>query len=174
MKNDKKQNQYRVNEQIRVREVRIVGEGGSSVMPTRQALEMARHQGVDLVEISPNAQPPVCRLIDYSKFLYQQKKKAKEMKANAAKTEIKELRFGPQTDEHDFQFKLNHAKNFLKDGCKVKAFVFFKGRSILFSEQGEKLLLRFAVELEEFGKAEKMPLLEGKRMSMIIAPIKKK
>lgn len=129
---------------------------------------------MDLVEISAKADPPVCKILDYQKYLYQQKKKAKEMKANAAKTEIKELRFGPQTDEHDFQFKLNHAKNFLKDGCKVKAFVFFKGRSILFSEQGEKLLLRFALELEEFGKAEKMPLLEGKRMSMIIAPIKKK
>ena len=109
MKNDKKQNQYRVNEQIRVREVRIVGEGGSSVMPTRQALEMARHQGVDLVEISPNAQPPVCRLIDYSKFLYQQKKKAKEMKAKQVKIEVKEIRFGPQTGENDYAFKLKHA-----------------------------------------------------------------
>ncbi len=135
---------------------------------------MAQEMELDLVEIAPNAEPPVCKIIDYQKYLYQQKKKAKEMKPNAAKTEIKELRFGPNTDEHDFQFKLNHAKNFLKEGNKVKAFVYFKGRSILFSEQGEKLLLRFAVELEEFGKAEKMPLLEGKRMSMIIAPIKKK
>jgi translation initiation factor IF-3 len=129
---------------------------------------------LDLVEIAESAVPPVCKIIDYQKYVYQQKKKAKEMKANASKQEIKELRFGPQTDEHDFQFKLNHAKEFLKDGDKVKAFVYFKGRSIVFSEQGEKLLLRFALELEEFGKAEKMPLLEGKRMSMIIAPIKKK
>mgnify|MGYP003599237052 FL=1 len=135
---------------------------------------MAQDLGLDLVEIAENAVPPVCKIIDYQKYVYQQKKKAKEMKANASKQEIKELRFGPQTDEHDFQFKLNHAKEFLKDGDKVKAFVYFKGRSIVFSEQGEKLLLRFAVELEEFGKAEKMPLLEGKRMSMIIAPIKKK
>ena len=166
----------RFNEQIRVPEVRVVGDNvpGQKIYPTAQALKMAQDLELDLVEIVPNATPPVCRIVDYQKYLYQQKKKAKEMKANAAKTEIKELRFGPQTDEHDFQFKLNHAKNFLKDGCKVKAFVFFKGRSILFSEQGEKLLLRFALELEEFGKAEKMPLLEGKRMSMIIAPIKKK
>lgn len=135
---------------------------------------MAQEQELDLVEIAPSATPPVCKLIDYQKYLYQQKKKAKEMKANASKVEIKELRFGPHTDEHDFQFKLNHAKNFLKEGNKVKAFVFFKGRSILFSEQGKELLLRFALELEDFGKAEKMPLLEGKRMSMIIAPIKKK
>ena len=166
----------RFNEQIRVPEVRVVGDNvpEQKIYPTAQALKMAQDLELDLVEIVPNATPPVCRIVDYQKYLYQQKKKAKEMKANAAKTEIKELRFGPQTDEHDFQFKLNHAKNFLKDGCKVKAFVFFKGRSILFSEQGEKLLLRFALELEEFGKAEKMPLLEGKRMSMIIAPIKKK
>ena len=139
-----------------------------------EALQMARSLELDLVEIAPNAVPPVCKIIDYQKYLYQQKKKAKEMKANASKTEIKELRFGPNTDEHDFQFKLNHAKSFLEDGNKVKAFVYFRGRSILFSEQGEKLLLRFAVELENYGKAEKMPLLEGKRMSMIIAPIKKK
>lgn len=135
---------------------------------------MARDLELDLVEIAESAVPPVCKIIDYQKYVYQQKKKAKEMKANASKQELKELRFGPQTDEHDFQFKLNHAKEFLKDGDKVKAFVYFKGRSIVFSEQGEKLLLRFALELEEFGKAEKMPLLEGKRMSMIIAPIKKK
>ncbi len=166
----------RCNEQIRVPEVRVVGDNvpEQKIYPIAQALKMAQDLELDLVEIVPNATPPVCRIVDYQKYLYQQKKKAKEMKANAAKTEIKELRFGPNTDEHDFQFKLNHAKNFLKDGCKVKAFVYFKGRSILFSEQGEKLLLRFAVELEEFGKAEKMPLLEGKRMSMIIAPIKKK
>ncbi len=134
---------------------------------------MAHDLELDLVEIADSAVPPVCKIIDYQKYVYQQKKKAKEMKANASKQELKELRFGPQTDEHDFQFKLNHAKEFLKDGDKVKAFVYFRGRSIVFSEQGEKLLLRFALELEEFGKAEKMPLLEGKRMSMIIAPIKK-
>ena len=144
------------------------------VYPIAEALRMARDLDLDLVEIAESAVPPVCKIIDYQKYVYQQKKKAKEMKANASKQEIKELRFGPQTDEHDFQFKLNHAKEFLKDGDKVKAFVYFKGRSIVFSEQGEKLLLRFALELEEFGKAEKMPLLEGKRMSMIIAPIKKK
>ena len=138
------------------------------------ALKMAVEQELDLVEISPNADPPVCKIIDYQKFLYQQKKKAKEMKANASKVVIKEIRFGPQTDEHDFQFKLKHAKEFLADGFKVKASVFFKGRSILFSEQGEKLLLRFAVELEDCGKAEQMPRLEGKRMIMMIAPSKKK
>ena len=137
MKNDKNANQYRVNEQIRVRDVRVVGENGSSVMPTRQALELARQQGVDLVEISPNAQPPVCRLIDYSKFLYQQKKRAKELKAKQVKTEVKEIRFGPQTGENDYAFKLKHAKEFLEEGNKVRAYVFFKGRSILFKEQGE-------------------------------------
>ena len=153
MKTDKKQNQYRVNEQIRVREVRIVGESGSTVMPIKQALDMARQQGVDLVEISPNANPPVCRLIDYSKFLYQQKKRQKEMKAKQVKVEVKEIRFGPQTDEHDYQFKLKHAQEFLAEGNKVRAYVFFRGRSILFKEQGEVLLLRFANDLEEWGKA---------------------
>ncbi len=165
-------NQYRVNEQIRVREVRIVGDGGSTVVPTRQALDMAREQGVDLVEISPNAQPPVCRLIDYSKFLYQQKKRAKEMKAKQVKVEVKEIRFGPQTDEHDYQFKLKHAKEFLEEGNKVRAYVFFRGRSILFKEQGEVLLLRFANDLEEFGKVESMPSLEGKKMFLYLAPKK--
>ena len=172
MKTDKKQNQYRVNEQIRVREVRIVGESGSTVMPTRQALDMARQQGVDLVEISPNANPPVCRLIDYSKFLYQQKKRAKEMKAKQVKVEVKEIRFGPQTDEHDYQFKLKHAREFLEDGNKVRAYVFFRGRSILFKEQGEVLLLRFANDLEEWGKVESMPNLEGKKMFLYLAPKK--
>ena len=131
MKNDKMKSQYRINEQIRVREVRIVGDNGSSVVPTRDALNMAREQGVDLVEISPNANPPVCRLIDYSKFLYQQKKRQKEMKAKQVKVEVKEIRFGPQTDEHDYQFKLKHAKEFLEEGNKVRAYVFFRGRSIL-------------------------------------------
>ncbi|EFM02250.1 MAG: translation initiation factor IF-3 [Hoylesella marshii] len=172
MKNDRMTNQYRVNEQIHVREVRIVGEDGSTVVPTRQALDMARQQGVDLVEISPNAQPPVCRIIDYSKFLYQQKKKAKELKAKQVKVEVKEIRFGPQTDDHDYNFKLKHAKEFLEDGNKVRAYVFFRGRSILFKEQGEVLLLRFANDLEEYGKVEQMPRLEGKKMFLFIAPKK--
>ena len=173
MKKDNAKQQYRVNEQIRGREVRIVGDGiESSVMPTRNALHLAEQKGVDLVEISPNAQPPVCRLIDYSKFLYQQKKHQKEMKAKQVKVDVKEIRFGPQTDDHDYEFKLKHAKGFLSDGDKVKAFVFFKGRSILFKEQGEVLLLRFAADLEEYGKVEQMPQLEGKRMIMFIAPKK--
>ena len=167
MKNDNIKNQYRVNEQIRVREVRIVGDGDSIVVPTRQALDMAREQGVDLVEISPNANPPVCRLIDYSKFLYQQKKRQKEMKAKQVKVEVK-----PQTDEHDYQFKLKHAKEFLEEGNKVRAYVFFRGRSILFKEQGEVLLLRFANDLEEYGKVEGMPSLEGKKMFLYLAPKK--
>lgn len=165
-------NQYRVNEQIRVREVRIAGESGSTVMPTRQALEMAREQGVDLVEISPNAQPPVCRIIDYSKFLYQQKKRAKEMKQKQVKVDIKEIRFGPQTDEHDYQFKLKHAQEFLNEGNKVRAYVFFRGRSILFKEQGEVLLLRFANDLEEYAKVEQLPKLDGKKMFLYLAPKK--
>lgn len=173
-KNDKNnlKNQYRVNEQIHIREVRVVSDEGSEVMPTRKALDLARQQGVDLVEISPNAQPPVCRLIDYSKFLYQQKKKAKEMKQKQVKVEVKEIRFGPQTDEHDYNFKLKHAKEFLEEGNKVRAYVFFRGRSILFKEQGEVLLLRFANDLEEYGKVEQMPRLEGKKMFLFIAPKK--
>ncbi len=135
---------------------------------------MAEALELDLVEISPSTDPPVCKIIDYQKYLYQQKKKAREMKANASKIVIKEIRFGPNTDEHDFQFKLKHAQSFLQEGAKVKAFVFFKGRSILFSEQGEKLLLRFALELEEWGKADQMPKLEGKRMIMMLSPAKKK
>ncbi len=172
MKNDKMKNQYRVNEQIRVREVRIASEDGSSIMPTRQALELARIKGVDLVEISPNAQPPVCRLIDYSKFLYQQKKHAKEMKAKQAKVEVKEIRFGPQTDEHDYNFKLKHAMEFLNEGNKVRAYVFFRGRSILFKEQGEVLLLRFANDLEEYAKVEQLPKLDGKKMFLYLSPKK--
>lgn len=172
MKNDKMKNQYRVNEQIHVREVRVVGENGSMVLPIRQALDMAQQQGVDLVEISPNAQPPVCRLIDYSKFIYQQKKHQKEMKAKQVKVEIKEIRFGPQTDEHDYQFKLKHAIEFLEEGNKVRAYVFFRGRSILFKEQGEVLLLRFANDLEEYGKVEQLPKLEGKKMFLYMAPKK--
>lgn len=174
MKNDKNKlkNQYRVNEQIRAREVRVVTEGNSEVMPTRKALDMARQEGVDLVEISPNAQPPVCRLIDYSKFLYQQKKHQKEMKQKQVKVEVKEIRFGPQTDEHDYQFKLKHGMEFLNAGNKVRAYVFFRGRSILFKEQGEVLLLRFANDLEEYGKVEQMPKLEGKKMFLYLAPKK--
>ena len=165
-------NQYRINEQIRVREVRIVDEDGASVMPTKQALDIARQKGVDLVEISPNAQPPVCRIIDYSKFLYQQKKRAKEMKQKQVKVEVKEIRFGPQTDEHDYNFKLKHAKEFLEEGNKVRAYVFFRGRAIVFKEQGEVLLLRFANDLEEYGKVEQLPRLEGKKMFLFIAPKK--
>ena len=172
MKNDKMKNQYRVNEQIHVREVRVVSEDGSEVMPTRKAMDLARQQGVDLVEISPNAQPPVCRLIDYSKFLYQQKKRQKEIKQKQVKVEVKEIRFGPQTDEHDYQFKLKHAQEFLLEGNKVRAYVFFRGRSILFKEQGEVLLLRFANDLEEYGKVESMPALEGKKMFLYLAPKK--
>ena len=165
-------NQYRVNGQIRVREVRVVSDGGSEVMPTRQALDLARQQGVDLVEISTNAQPPVCRIIDYSKFLYQQKKRQKEMKQKQVKVEVKEIRFGPQTDSHDYQFKLKHAQEFLEEGNKVRAYVFFRGRSILFKEQGEVLLLRFANDLEEYAKVEQLPRLEGKKMFLFLAPKK--
>ena len=162
--------QYRVNEQIHVREVRVVSDNGSEVMSTRKAQDLARQQGVDLVEISPNAQPPVCRLIDYSKFLYQQKRRQKELKQKQVKQEVKEIRFGPQTDEHDYQFKLKHAQEFLTEGNKVRAYVFFRGRSILFKEQGEVLLLRFANDLEELGKVEQMPKLEGKKMFLYLAP----
>lgn len=173
MKNEKIKNNYRINEQIRSREVRLVGDNvESTVMPTHKAIQLAEQKGVDLVEISPNAQPPVCRLIDYSKFLYQQKKRQKELKAKQVKIEVKEIRFGPQTDEHDYNFKLKHAKDFLTEGDKVKAYVFFRGRSILFKEQGEVLLLRFANDLEEYGKVEQMPVLEGKRMIIFIAPKK--
>lgn len=136
-------------------------------------MAIAKEAGLDLVEISPTAVPPVCKIVDYKKFLYDQKKKQKELKSKAAKTVIKEIRFGPQTDEHDFNFKKNHAIKFLQEGSKVKAFVFFKGRSILFKEHGEILLLRFVNELEEFGKPEQMPVLEGKKMIMVIAPKKK-
>ncbi len=143
-------------------------------MSTRDALRMADEMELDLIEISPKAEPPVCRIADYSKFLYQQKKKAKELKANQTKTVLKEIRFGPQTDDHDYNFKLKHAENFIKDGAKVKAYVFFRGRSIVFKEQGEILLLRFATDLEEIAKVEAMPKLEGKKMNMILAPKAKK
>ena len=139
-----------------------------------QAIKFADDLELDLIEISPNAEPPVCRIADYQKFLYQQKKKAKEIKANATKIVVKEIRFGPQTDEHDFNFKLKHAENFLKEGYKVKAFVFFRGRQIVFKEQGEILLLKFATALEEIAKVEVMPKLEGKKMNMMLAPKNKK
>ena len=156
--------------------MRLVGENipEQGIYPLAKALQMAVDQELDLVEIAEGANPPVCKIIDYQKFKYQQRKKLKEQKANASKVVIKEIRFGPQTDEHDYNFKLKHAQSFLKEGSKVKAYVFFRGRSILFSEQGEKLLLRFAVDLDEWGKAEQMPKLEGKRMIMMIAPNKKK
>lgn len=144
------------------------------VYPTRKAMEMAEEQGLDLVEISPKADPPVCKVIDYKKFLYEQKKREKALKSKATKVTIKEIRFGPQTDDHDYNFKKKHAEKFLKEGAKLKAFVFFKGRSIIYKDQGEILLLRLAQDLEEFGKVEQMPKLEGKRMTMFIAPIKKK
>jgi translation initiation factor IF-3 len=152
----------------------VVGEGMEpAVYPIAKALEIAKAAGLDLVEISPTAEPPVCRVIDYKKFLYDQKKKQKELKAKTQKTVLKEIRFSPQTDDHDFNFKKNHAIKFLSEGSKVKAFVFFKGRSIVFKEQGEILLLRFANELEEYGKPEQMPVLDGKKMQMVIAPKKK-
>ncbi len=144
------------------------------MISTRDALRMADELELDLIEISPKADPPVCRIADYSKFLYQQKKKAKELKANQTKTVLKEIRFGPQTDDHDYNFKLKHAENFIKEGAKVKAYVFFRGRSIVFKEQGEILLLRFATDLEEIAKVEAMPRLEGKKMNMILAPKAKK
>lgn len=174
MKNDHRSKElYRINERIRVPEVRLVGENVAiGVYPTNQALQMAESQGLDLVEISPNAAPPVCKIIDYQKFLYQQKKRQKEQKAKSVKVIVKEIRFGPQTDDHDYNFKLRHAKGFLEEGAKVKAYVFFKGRSILFKEQGEVLLLRFANELEDYGKVEQMPVLEGKRMIIMISPKK--
>jgi translation initiation factor IF-3 len=173
MKNNNLKGQYRVNEQIRAREVRVVGEGiESQVYPIHQAIKLADDYNMDLVEISPNAQPPVCRIIDYSKFLYQLKKKQKEQKAKQVKMEVKEIRFGPQTDDHDYNFKLKHAIGFLGDGDKVKAYVFFRGRSILFKEQGEVLLLRFANDLEEYAKVDQMPVLEGKRMTIQLSPKK--
>ncbi len=166
---------YATNEQIRAREVRLVGDNvETGIYPIDKARKIAAEQELDLVEISPTAEPPVCRVIDYQKFLYQQKKRQKEQKAKAAKVVIKEIRFGPQTDDHDYNFKLKHATGFLEDGYKVKAYVFFRGRSILFKEQGEMLLLRFANDLEKLGKVEMMPVLEGKRMSIILAPLKTK
>ncbi|MBO4954888.1 MAG: translation initiation factor IF-3 [Muribaculaceae bacterium] len=166
--------QYATNERIRAREVRLVGDNvETGIYPIQQALAIAEELGLDLIEISPTAQPPVCKVLDYQKFLYQQKKHQKEQKAKATKVVVKEIRFGPQTDDHDYNFKLKHAVGFLKEGAKVKAYVFFRGRSILFKEQGEVLLLRFAQDLEEYGKVEQMPVLEGKRMIIMISPKKK-
>ena len=171
-----KENPHRINDEITADTVRIVGDNvePNLVVPISKALQMADEMELDLVEISPNAQPPVCRIVDYQKFLYQQKKKQKEIKAKQTKVVIKEIRFGPQTDDHDFNFKLRHAENFLKEGAKVKAYVFFRGRSIVFKEQGEILLLRFATALEDIAKVEVMPTLEGKKMNMILAPKPKK
>ncbi len=168
---------YRVNEKIKAPNVRVVGDNVKvDIYPIDRALQMAKDQNLDLVEISPKADPPVCKIIDYSKFKYEQKKKQKEIKANAQKTVVKEIRFGPNTEEHDFNFKLKHAQNFLSDGAKVKAYVHFVGRSIVFKERGEILLLKFAQALEDYGKVEQMPKLEGKRMTIFIAPkpVKKK
>ena len=164
---------YRVNEWITAREVRLVGDNvEQGIYPIDKALRIANDLELDLIEISPNAEPPVCRILDYQKFLYQQRKRQKEQKQKAARVVVKEIRFGPQTDDHDYNFKLKHAIGFLKEGSKVKAYVFFRGRSILFKEQGEVLLLRFANDLEEYGKVEMMPVLEGKRMTIMISPIK--
>ena len=169
------ENELNINEQITARQVRLVGDNipEPGVCPVGKAMQLADEWERDVVEIGAQAEPPVCKILDYQKFLYQRKKKAKEMKSNAAKVVIKEIRFGPNTDEHDFQFKLKHAKEFLQEGSKVKASIFFRGRSIMFKDQGEKQLLRFAVELEEFGHADNMPVLEGKRMTMMLSPNKK-
>ncbi len=172
----KDENELNINGQITAPQVRLVGENipEPGIWPIAKAMALADQLELDLVEISAKADPPVCKILDYQKYLYQQRKKAKEMKSNAAKVVIKEIRFGPNTDEHDFQFKLKHAQEFLQEGSKVKASIFFRGRSIMFAEQGEKQLLRFAVELEPYGRAENMPALEGKRMTMMLAPLKKK
>jgi translation initiation factor IF-3 len=170
----RKEEPYAINERIRAKEVRLVGDNvENGIYPIQQALKLADELELDLIEISPTAQPPVCKILDYSKFLYQQKKRLKEQKAKATKVVVKEIRFGPQTDDHDYNFKLKHAQSFLQEGSKVKAYVFFKGRSILFKEQGEVLLLRFANDLEELGKVEQLPVLEGKRMIIMISPKKK-
>lgn len=169
---DQNKDEHRINERIRgVKEVRLVGDNVEmGIYSIQDAMRIAEEQELDLVEISPTAVPPVCKVMDYQKFCYQQKKKAKEAKAKAAKVVIKEIRFGPQTDDHDYEFKLRHAKEFIQEGSKVKAYVFFKGRSILFKEQGEVLLLRFANDLEEIAKVESMPVLEGKRMILMLSP----
>ncbi len=170
-----KEQPNRINEKIKgLKEVRLVGDNvEQGVFSYEEAIRLADQLELDLVEISPNAEPPVCRIVDYQKFLYQLKKREKEAKAKTAKVVLKEIRFGPQTDEHDYNFKLKHAIGFLKEGCKLKAYVFFKGRSILFKEQGEILLLRFANELEEYAKVDQLPKLEGKRMIIMMSPKQK-
>ena len=169
----KKEPEHLINERIDSPMVRVVGEGMEpTIMNTKEALRRAYDEGLDLVMISPQANPPVCKIIEYQKFLYEQKKREKERKANSQKIVIKEIRLSPQTDDHDFEFKLNHAIRFLKEGNKVKVDVFFRGRSIVYKEQGEQQLLKFAEALLEYGKPEQMPRLEGKRMLMIIAPKK--
>lgn len=168
--------EHRINNKIRVPKVRLVGDNIETpgVYSIQDAMKLADDLELDLVEISPTADPPVCRILDYQKFLYQQKKKQKEIKAKQVKTVVKEIRFGPQTDDHDYAFKLKHAQEFIKEGSKVKAYVFFRGRSILFKEQGEILLLRFANDLEDVARVEQMPVLEGKRMTMFLSPKPKK
>ena len=169
----KDKDSHAINEQIRAREVRLVGDNVTEgVYPISQAISIADELGLDLIEIAPMATPPVCRIMDYQKFQYQQRKRLKEQKAKATKVVVKEIRFGPQTDDHDYEFKLKHAIGFLKEGAKVKSYVFFKGRSILFKEQGEVLLLRFANDLEEYAKVDQMPVLEGKRMTIMLSPKK--
>ncbi|HPF96578.1 MAG: translation initiation factor IF-3 [Flavobacteriaceae bacterium] len=170
-----KEEQHRINNSIKASQIRLVGDNvETGIYTVSKGLQMADELGLDLVEISPKADPPVCKIMDYKKFLYEQKKRDKVLKAKATKVIIKEIRFGPQTDDHDYEFKKKHAERFLKDGAKLKAFVFFKGRSIIFQEQGQILLLRLAQDLEEYGKVEQMPKLEGKRMTMFIAPKKVK
>lgn len=167
----RKEPEHRINQMIRVPEVRLVGDNVEvGIYPTQKALQIAQELGLDLVEISPNANPPVCKAIDYNKFLYEKKKKEKEMKANSKVSEVKEIRFTPNTDDHDFDFKAKHAENFLKEGNKVKAYVQFKGRAIMFKERGELVLLKFAERLKDVGQLEGMPKLEGKRMLVIFAP----
>lgn len=178
--------QFRINRDIRIPEIRLVGDNfdeisevagrtiESGVFPTRDAVNWAQGLELDLVEISPNASPPVCKIIDYNKFLYLKKKKEKELKSKTAKTVIKEIRFGPNTDDHDFDFKLKHAKKFLKEGAKVKAYVHFKGRTIVYKDRGQLLLLKFLKELEEFGSAEALPQMDRRRMFVMISPNKKK
>ena len=169
----KEKDEHAINDQITAREVRLVGDNvEQGIYPIAQALRIADEQELDLIEIAPTAEPPVCRIMDYQKFVFQQRKRAKEQKAKSTKVVVKEIRFGPQTDDHDYNFKLKHAIGFLQEGAKVKSYVFFKGRSILFKEQGEVLLLRFANDLEEYGKVDQMPVLEGKRMTIMISPKK--
>lgn len=169
-----RENPHRINDFIRVSEVRLVGDNVEmGVYSTDKAKDLARELELDLVEISPNAEPPVCKIMDYRKFLFEKKKKEKEIKSKTQKTVIKEIRFGPNTDDHDFEFKAKHGEKFLKEGSKVRAFVFFRGRSIVFKDRGELLLLKLAQRLEEFGAVEQLPKLEGKKMAIVIAPKKK-